>query len=1042
MINHYLKKLFKPSAYCWAGTNKFLSLGLALLILVLINVSSAQAQETTVQGTVTDDKGEPLIGVIVKVKDAQGGVSTDINGKYSIKVPGPNSVLVFNYIGFNNQEQRVGNRRVINVKLIEDAVNLNEVVVVGYGTQRKPDLTGAINVVGAADIAKRQAIDVLDALQGQAPGLQIAQESGEPGAGNSVRVRGIGTLQAGSNPLYIVDGAQTESIEGINPNDIESITVLKDAASAAIYGSRSANGVILITTKKGKEGKPRINASFLQSYSKLANKVPQSTAAQRRLYEMKLGGSGVQVDSLNPSFNADIDHQDLITRTAQRNEFNLSVSGGTKALNYYGSFGYLNDEGIILNSYSNIARARFNVDYEASPKFTYRSRIGFSYQEGNGINVGNTLNQAIQRIPTFRIFMPDGTLAPTLGGRRNPLAQALLRVNKQNEYNTSLFNALEYRFTDDLKLTLDGNVQLRYDHGLQFEPALLAGNMIDTNGADNTEFETYWMTQAYMNYDKTFKKDHQFIGMLGVAADKRNNRRKDFDASGYSSEEVITLNSAAITILTDATATAKTSASVFGRLGYNYKSRYIFNSNFRLDGASVFGRESRWGFFPSAAFTWRLTDEPFMNWSDKFLSDAKVRLSYGQTGNDRIDTYASIQRYTFGREFYNGSSGIVPNSQFGNNQLSWETNTQTNAGLDLTFFNGKLSLVTDYYVKTTTDLLYEAPLATELGYSEVQVNVGSLRNRGFEFILSAFPLRNPKFQWDVSYNMSFNNATIRKLYNGTPLLSGGGRWKYEEGGRLGEFFGWKHLGVYQYDASNAYTDNWERLTPVNVSADGKTAGGYLLNGAPYSGPVNQLKTNGAVLKGGDVIWDNINKDGVIDDADKMSLGNAQPKFIAGLSNSFRYRDFGLSFNIYTSWGGKIYNDVRRNLNTYNTTNVTPEPYVIENSWLKQGDVTDVPRAQRNNPVVNVRDVSSAYIEDASFIRLRNVKLSYNLPLALTSRVKLQNVGVYVYGANLATWTNYKWYDPEIAFNNNLEMGRDTGRYPREREFGLGLNVNF
>jgi TonB-dependent starch-binding outer membrane protein SusC len=1039
MTKSYFKSMIRPSSHFWIS-RQILVFG--LLFLSVCNHIYAQDEAIQVQGTVTDTKGETLIGVTVKVKGSTTGITTNVDGKYSIKVPSSKSVLVFNYLGFSDQEQTVGNRRTINVKLIEDAVNLNEVVVVGYGTQRKPDLTGAINVVGAADIAKRQSIDVLDALQGQSPGLQIAQESGEPGAGNSVRIRGTGTLQGGADPLYVVDGAQTDNIAGINPNDIESITVLKDAASAAIYGSRSANGVILITTKKGKEGKPRITTSYLQSFSKLAHKIPQSTAAQRRLYEMKLGGSGVQVDSLNPSFNADIDHQDLITRVAERNELNLSVSGGTKALSYYGSFGYLRDQGIIVNSYSNIARARFNIDYEATPKFTYRSRIGFSYQNGNGINIGNTLNQAIQRVPTFRIYMPDGTLAPTLGGRRNPLAQALLRVNEEDEYNTSIFNALEYKFNDALKLILDGNVQVEYNQGVVFEPALLANNLTDTNGADNTEFETYWMTQAYLNYNKELFKNHQFTGMLGVAADKRNNRLKNFDASGYSSEAVLTLNSAAITILNSATATTKTSASLFGRLGYNYKSRYIFNSNFRVDGASVFGQDTRWGFFPSASFAWRFSDEKFMSWSKNYLTDAKFRVSYGQTGNDRIGTYASIQRYRFGREFYDGISGIVPNSQFGNNLLSWETNTQTNAGLDLTFFNGRLSFVADYYNKTTTDLLYEAPLATELGYDEVQVNVGSLRNRGFEFVLNGYPVRNKNFQWDVSYNMSFNNATILKLYNGTPLLSGGGRWKYEEGGRLGEFFGWKALGVYQYDASNAYSDSYQRLTPVGVSADGKTASSYLLNGAPYTGPVNQLKTNGAVLKGGDIIWENPNNDGVIDDADKMVLGNAQPKFIAGLSNSFNYKNIGLSFNIYTSWGAKIYNDARRNLNTYNTTNVTPEPYVIENSWLNQGDITDVPRAGRNNPAVNVRDVSSAYIEDASFIRLRNLKLSYTFPTSLASRLRLQTVGMYVYGANLLTWTNYKWYDPEIAFNNNLEMGRDTGRYPREREFGLGLNVNF
>lgn len=1024
-----------------------------LLALILVSGFKGSAaaihfnvwQNTVITGKVVDENGESLPGVSVTIKNTTIGTTANVDGIYSLNVPAQYSAgtLVFSFIGFTTKEIPINGRKQINIKLVPDRKVLDEVVVVGYGIQAKRDITGSIVSVSSKEIEKRQAIDVLDALQGQVSGLQISSESGRPGAGNSVRIRGTATLEGGAEPLYIVDGAQGVNIDGINPSDIESIEVLKDGASAAIYGSRSANGVIIITTKKGQQGKPRITSSYLQSFSKLANKLPQANAEQRRLFDFKLGrNSALSIDSLNPSFNADNDSQDLLTRTAVRNQVDVSVGGGSKQINYYGSFGYLKDEGIVLNSYANVARARFNMDYRPTDKFTYSNRIQLSYQEENRINEGLTLNQAIGRPPTFRIFFPDGTLAPTIGGRRNPVAQALLRVNSYDIYNTNIFNAINYDFSKSLKFTTDANLRFGYTKNLTFNPKLLSNNLIDNSGSDNSTLQTYWQVQSYLNYDKTLAKDHKFTGLIGVAIDKNFRKENSINGTNYLSESVLTLNSAQLLSLGGSGESANTSASLFGRIGYNYKGRYLFNSNLRYDGASRFGSDNRWGFFPSVSVGWRFSDEKFMNWTDKFLEDAKIRLSYGATGNDRIGDYAAIQRYVFGQNYYNGISGVVQNSQFGNNILSWESTEQLDIGTDLSFFKGRLSFVADYYVKTTRDLLYNAPLPSEYGFNSVQVNIGSIKNRGFEFIFNGSPIKSNSFQWDASYNMSFNINTIEELYKGIPLLPGNGNWLLEEGGKLGNFFGWRALGVYQYDVSNSYSSDWRRLTPVNVASNGKTAGGFTLNGTPYTGPIQQLSTNGNILKGGDVIWFNPNNDGVIDDADKIILGNAQPKFIAGLFNSFSYMNFALSFNFYTSWGGKIYNAARRELNTFNTVNVTPEVDAIVNAWYKQGDITVWPKAQQNSPSGNIREVNSNYIEDASFIRLRNLKFGYNIPAKYSSRLKLQNVGLYIYGANLATWTNYKWFDPEISFDNALQMGQDNGRYPREREFGLGLNVNF
>lgn len=994
------------------------------------------AQTKTVEGTVKDANGVGLNGITISIKGGTGGTSTNADGKFKIMVPGPNAVLVFSSVGFTAKEVPVGAQTEINVVLSAGNNSMDEVVVIGYGTQRKKDVTGAISSVSAKQIEERQAIDVLDAMQGQAPGLQIAQESGRPGAGNSVRIRGIGTFQGGADPLYIVDGAQGVNIDGINPNDIESIEILKDAASAAIYGSRSANGVVIITTKKGKEGKPTLDVRYLTSLSQLAHKIPQANAAERRLLERKRSGGGnLNTDSLNPSFNADNDYQDMLTRTANRQQVDVSLGGASRNLNYYGSLGYLSDEGIIINSWAKIMRGRFNIDYRATDKLTYGNRIQFSYQTENRIHEGNTLNQAIQRPPNFRVYFPDGTLAGVIGGRRNPVAEALLRKNEYQILDGNFYNYISYQFLPELKLTVDANVKARYTHHLEFSPKLLSSSN-NNDGSDEQDWNTYWMTQAYLNYNKTLGGSHTLTGVLGVSADRNFNRGSEISGTNFVTEEVTTLNSPQVYNIPNTREERYTSVSAFGRLGYSFKGKYLFNSNFRADASSKFGKQNRWGYFPSASVGWRFSEEPFMQWAYNFLDEGKIRASYGVTGNDRIGEYDAVRTYTFGSNWYNGISGVAPSATFGNPALSWEETKQSNVGIDLSFFRGRLTFTADYYNKITDKLLYQAPLPYETGFDEVNVNIGSIQNKGLEFVLNGYPVRNKDFSWNVIYNMSFNNATIKSLYGGTPIVSS--NWITEEGQRLGNFYGWKALGVYQYDESNAYNENWEQLTPVFT---GGVFNGYTLDGKAYNGPVNRLRTQGNILKGGDMIWENTVKDSVIDDADRIPLGNAQPKWIAGLANQFSYKNFSLSFNIYVSWGGMLYDRGRQQLTNNLISNVTPDPEYIREAWWQPGDVTRWP-VPRNNGMGNARELSSIYLEDASFIRLRNVRLTYSLAKNITSKMKMKGATVYLYGNNLLTWTNYFWYDPEISFNNALQMGQDNGRYPRKREFGAGVNLNF
>jgi TonB-linked SusC/RagA family outer membrane protein len=1026
-----------------ASSSKLCRIYSILFSFFLLSSVIARAQ-TRVTGVVTDDKGKGLEGVSVVVKGTTNGTTTDNTGRFTITVPGSNSVLVFSSTGFTARETVVGSRTVIDLKLNPTSSSLDEVVVIGYGTQRKRDVTGAISSISSKQIQERSPTNVSDAIQGQVPGVVVSQESGRPGAGNAIRIRGMGTIEAGADPLFVVDGAQGVNIDGINPADIESIEILRDAASAAIYGSRGGNGVVIITTKKGKDGKAKIGLNYLTSFGNLSRKVPQANAADRRLLDLKRSTSGsisIPTDSLNPGYNADNDYQDLLTQTAVRNQIDLSVSGGNKGMSFYGSIGYLHDKGLIVNSWANIGRVRFNVDFKPTDRFAFGIRIQGLYQTENRIDEGRTLAQAIQRPPNFRIYFQDGSLSGLIGGRRNPLAEALLDKNNFDIYDGNIYSYISYNVLKELKFTVDANVKANNTHNLVFFPKLVSSaNPLNNSIDDEVDFKTYWQTQGYFNYNRTFGGNHNITGVLGVSAEQGFTHSAEQSGTNLVTESVLTLNSAQIKNPATTFEEKYFGNSIFARLGYAYKGRYLINSNFRADASSRFGKDNKWGYFPSASIGWRFSEEPFMDWTRNILDDGKFRVSYGEIGNDNIGPYNSIQTYTFGNNYYNGISGVGPNTTFGNNKLTWESVNQFDIGTDLSFLKGRITLSADYYDKITKDLLYSAPLSSNTGFNTVKVNVGSIENKGFELVLGGYPIRNKNIQWNISWNMAINNNTVKELYGGTDLLPGSPNvWKVSVGGRLGDFYGYKALGVYAYDQSNAWTTDYkQQLTPVFVNG---AFSGYTLDGKPYTGVVKQLYTNGLVSKGGDMIWLNTNQDSVIDDNDRIILGNAQPKWVGGLNNTVTYKQLTLSFSYYISWGGMIYNNARAQLNLNATTNVTPEPDYIHGAWWHPGDVTIYPIA-KNNAVSNGRDGSSLYMEDASFIRLRNARLSYELPKKISSRVKLDGLSVFVFGNNLITWTKYKWYDPEISLGSALTPGLDNGRYPRKREFGGGINVNF
>jgi TonB-linked SusC/RagA family outer membrane protein len=1003
-------------------------------------------QNIRLSGKVTNKKGEALQGVTVRIKGKSQGTSTDATGKYQLEVAS-SSTVVFSQVGMKEQERTVGNQRQLDVTLEDSDNALDEIVVTGYGgVAKKRDLTGAISSVNAKKIEERQPINLFDALQGQAAGVLIVNDGGgAPGATGSIQVRGTSTLNGGNGPLYLVDGVINPDGATINPTDIENIEVLKDAASASIYGSRAANGVILITTKRGSEGRPMVNVNYNHLFGRLAHYIPVSNSAEVRAFRY-IQGLNTNTDSINPSFNSDNDLQRiLLGNLAQKKEIKMSVSGGQKNLRYYSSLNYLDDKSIILNSYAKRLQSRINVEYQFSSKLRYSNNISFSWQKGNTIPIGNTIRVVMDRPAYSLIYYPDGSLTSYIGSKRNPVANALFEKNIDETYSGQLNNQLDYQIRDDLKFTTLFNVRLDNLQNTQFSPRFLSANKDQNSGTNEFNKTFTWEFQSYLNYNKTFAQDHNVTALLGFSSDRRRYDRFHSEYMNSVNEEVlVTFPDYLTPSKTYTTATANASASVFSRIGYNYKGRYLVQGSYRRDGSSRFGAANKWGNFLSASAAWRFSDENFMKWAKPALVDAKLRYSIGQLGNDKVGDYESYTKVAFGGS-YNGVGGAALTSTFGNNRIKWETTTQNNVGLDLTFLNGRLGFTADYYVKTTTDLLYPRELAKETGYAKVNVNLGTIRNRGMEFVISGKPIVTPDFSWEVNGNISFERGKIVKLADGIPFFPGN-KWYAEEGGRIGNFYGWRNLGVYAWDESNAYNDNWEKLTLVlddqgkPMYRDGKAV--YTFNGSDYQGTVHQLYAPDGKLKGGDAEWLNNKKDSLINDEDRMILGNATPNFYFGFMQTFRYKRFTLNVLFNGSFGGEVYNALLQRQN-YPTNTGAGSPDMVYNVWRKPGDVAKYPNyVERNNRGNLKTNQNSLYIEDATFVRLSSARLAYTFDPQLIHRLKMKGLTAFVYGSNLLTWTNYRGYDPEFSTNNPLTPGEDDGRYPRRREFGFGVNINF
>jgi TonB-linked SusC/RagA family outer membrane protein len=1042
-----------------------------ILFLLLFSFTWSFAQ-TKVSGTVKDNKGEPVSGVSVTLKGTTTGTTTDANGTFSISVPSESSVLLFSNVGYNPQQVTVGKRQLLQLTLVDKQSDLDEVVVIGYGqTQKKSNLTGSISSVTNKQIQERQPINVYDALQGQAAGVLIMNDSGEPGAEGTVTIRGNNTFSSeGNSPLWIVDGVLTSNPSAINPNDIERIEVLKDAASASIYGARSAAGVILVTTKKGKEGKTRLDLQYSKVFGWLAHKIQEPNAADLRYYRKVQNGnlagtSGNLTDSLNPSFNTDNDLEDLLLgNTGNRDDIKLGVSGGQKNLTFFGSVNYINDKGIALNTYNRTIQSRINTEFQASPRFKYSTNLSFYWSNGNFTSINNSLRPVFDRPSYLRIYNPDGSLTSYLASKRNPVANALLETNTKENLKAQMNHQVDFKIAKSLKLTTSFNAEVNTFEGFYFAPRFLDDNGNENFGRQDMNRTFTWLFQSFLNYNQKFGNS-TVTGLLGFEKDRTKNDLNHLEGYNFIIENAHYVRGAFINDLTkqNTTGNAVSTASAFGRVGYDYKGKYLLQGTFRRDASSRFGPDNYAGNFFSGSAAWRFSEEKFMDWSRNVLSDGKVRLSWGQTGNDRVGYYDYLQIINQANFIYNGVAGASLSTGFGNPDLGWEATEQKNVGLDLSFLKGRLNITADGYIKTTSGLLYDRQLPVETGFVTKKVNLGSIETRGIEIQANASPVASKNFTWNISGNIAFERGRILDLADHrafiTPSSGSNAKWYIEEGGRIGNFYGWQRLGIYPSDAHNAYTQDWQKLTPVGIviSPAAVTPGTptprnnqivtvdhYELNGKTYTGTVFKKTANGAPLLGGDAEWVDLNNDGVIDDADRMVIGNAQPDYYFGIINNFTYKQFSLNIIVNGTVGGQVYNSFKYNLTNNSSSNGPALPEAIYGAWVRQGQegATYPYFPDKDQRGAQHAGQNSFFLEDASFFRLSSARLTYRFKPSLTKKAFIQNAGVYVYGTNILTWTNYTGFDPEFSSSNALQVGDDNGRYPKRRELGLGINVQF
>ena len=1008
---------------------------------------SVLGQGRQITGTVTSaEDGEPLPGVTVLIKEAPNrGTSTNADGEYKLNVPDEFNVLRFSFIGFKAQEIEIDDRTVIDVVLEVDVQQLSDVVVVGYGTISRSDVTGNVSSVSGDDIDEVNVGSIEQAIQGRAAGIYVNANNGKLGQSIQMRIRGTSSLTASSQPLYVIDGIpvttesfsitdnETNPLADFNFSDVESIEILKDASAAAIYGSRGSNGVVLITTKRGKTGGTEFDLNYSVATAGPSGEREFLNAAEyRELFSEAFVRSafnstgtidgtidGLSFDELfstdlpgwNQNFETDWTDKSYQTNTSQTVE--MSVSGGTEETQFYISGGFEQLEGILIDNTLDRYSGRINLDHKASEKMDVGFKLNLVRTEQGRLSSDNAFSTPMQLValpPTQPIRNEDGSLF------NNTVYFNGLLYREGQSFNTTVFHSigsayLDYDLLPDLALRTEFGIDLiDQNEERWFGPSVARNTGFQNGQAQNRWVRNInWTTQTYANYKRTLAEDHNLSATAGISYQEVTTDRALVDGVNLPTSAFQQVASAAEIIEGSADATAYSFVGYFARANYNYRGTYLLGLSGRVDGSSRFGENNRYGFFPSASVGWVMSNESFLDDLD-VINFLKLKASVGVTGNAEIDNFAALGLY--GANSYSGQSGLFP-SQSENPDLKWENTVQYNFGLEMGLLDDRISAQVDYYIKNTEDLLLNVNVPASSGFDQQIRNTGKLENKGFEFVLNTYNLVGD-FTWSTSFNFALNRNEVTDL-NGQ-VIEGGFINRAIEGEPLGVFFAREYAGVNSQNGNALYYLNRE---PTQAEINNGTAFQLDRFGNRYLVGPDDFSL-----------------------AERIVIGDPNPDFTGGISNRFAYKGFDLNVLLQFVSGNDIYNGA----GTFMSANAAFYDNQTEDQldrWQEPGDITDVPEARLFES--NGDGESSRYIEDGSYLRLKTVTLGYNLPATALETINLRSLRLYVTGQNLLTFTDYSGWDPEVNtdfIDGNIALGTDFYAAPQPRSITFGVNIGF
>ncbi|MDW5288905.1 TonB-dependent receptor [Formosa sp. PL04] len=970
------------------------------VVLMMLIPFSVFAQQNVVKGVVTDNTGLPLPGVSIILKGTEKGTTSDFDGIYQISIENPSTaILIFSYVGMETIEINVNGKTEINTTLLENVTAMDEIVVIGYGSQQKKDITGSVSVVNSADFESRPNTQMASLIQGKATGVQVLSSSGKPSQGLSIRIRGTNSINAGSEPLYLIDGVPTTDTRSINPSDIESITILKDASSAAIYGAQGANGVVLITTKRGASAKPTVAFDTYTGVSQVWNTLPVLNGEQYRDLMTELGQN---TDWEN--YNEHTDWQQEIFQSGLSQNYQLSVSGNSNNTNYYLSGGYTSQVGAVKSSEMDRANFKINLEQKVNDWLKIGSRVSYSkysdvdINDNSSANTGGVLLGALNTPSIIGVYNPDGTFTSNpFQNWENPLAST---DGSDREYNNRRFLAnvyLEFDFAKDF--TFRTNYGIDDSNGIYnyfLDPYRTSyGRALQGIGIYNTDNSFFYILDNTLKYNKVIKKN-KIEALVGFVVQKNTWENSAIERRNFASDGIKTVNGGSEIFVATAYESEKANTSFISRVNYDYDDKYLLTANFRADGSSIFGSENRWGYFPSFSVGWRLSEENFLKESNT-INNLKLRFGWGIVGNDQIDNYAYLGRVGSGANYPIGGitmPGTYPAS-IENLALKWEQSEQANIGVDLGFLQGRILFTADAYVKNTSDLLLNAPLPKSTGFDSAVQNIGELQNKGIEFALTTINI-NKAVVWSSTLNLSFNKSEVvslvgQELYQGE-IAGRGYASLVKEGLPLATLYGYEYGGVDSATGNAYYINNAGEAT-FSPTAD-----------------------------------------------DRKVIGDPNPDFLYSFDNTITYKGFGLNIFLQGTQGNDMLNATK--IEAEGMLDPKNQSITVLDRWRNPGDETSIPKATWGS-TDNSR-ISTRFIEDASYLRFKTISLSYNFGSEFMDKLKMGSLKLYVTGENLFTITDYSGFDPEVnAFGgSNTVRGIDYGTYPQTRNLIFGVNVTF